>query len=275
MDKLTLLHLLSTVGGAATEATEVGPPDPAREHPTGIPFVPGRILTTGLRSIVPEQEDADAEPEVSETPAPSDTGFHVSDHRLLLLPARSYRGTFAWVSSPLILHRFLRDAGDMASAPPPVPQPGFEEDALVGYQGLPTVAADGNVVLEDLDFLARGDAATSAWAGWIGERLFPGSDGDSAFWRAALAARLCVVHDDVISYLIDRALALAGGLTRNVDPGPEEKPLTTSDGLPAEAVLQGTTAGTSQVLAALEAAAGVPFSVGGGLARLVIGGVRP
>ena len=264
MDRLTFLHLLSTVRGAGMEAPDNEPPVPIREHGTGIPFLPGSILAESLRSICTEQESGEAPAEMSEAAAPADTGLQLSDHSLLLLPVRSYRGTFVWATSPLILHRFVRNAGEVATAPPAVPQPGFEEDALVGHVALRTIAEGGKAVLEELDLDARGDAAASEWSGWLGERLFPGRDGESAFWRSAFTARLCIVHDGVIPYLTARALALS-----------RERPDGTIDGLPAETVLQGTAAGTSLALAALEAAAGRPVSVGGGVARLVIGGVRP
>src|SRR5690606_22832115 len=113
--------------------------------------------------------------------------------RLLLLPVRSLRGTFAWTTSPYILRRLARDLKDAGAADmPDIPTlqvEGERADCAVASQSGLTV--DGQVFLEDLDLtaVAEAGAAADAWAQWIGVRLFTDDEAD---WREALRQRLCI-----------------------------------------------------------------------------------
>src|SRR5437870_13133969 len=84
----------------------------AREKATGIPFLPGSSVKGTLRDLCkdPKKEDVFG-PET--TNADEFAGAaQFADQRLLMLPIRSLAGTFAWVTSPYLLKRFLRDAKD-------------------------------------------------------------------------------------------------------------------------------------------------------------------
>ena len=56
-------------------------------------------------------------------------------------------------------------------------------------------------MLEDLALTPEADADAGAWASAIGARVFPGD----RRWGQMLAARLCLVHDDVLAFLLDTA----------------------------------------------------------------------
>jgi CRISPR-associated protein Cmr4 len=73
----------------------------------------------------------------------------VSDANLLLLPVRSVAGTFAWVTSPYLLHRFFRDA-KAAQVPFTLPKlPSTVTGCMIGMNS--SLLAQDKVIFEDLD----------------------------------------------------------------------------------------------------------------------------
>jgi CRISPR-associated protein Cmr4 len=99
------------------------------------------------------------------------------------------------------------------------------------------------VVLEDLDFQATVLAAGSPLgqvATALGTRLFPDDAADALDWRRSLLDRLCLVHDDVMSLLLETATEVAARVrlaeeTKTVAKGA----LWYEEALPAETVLAG------------------------------------
>jgi CRISPR-associated protein Cmr4 len=203
--KLLFIQSLSPLHAGTGQGVGVIDQPIAREKATNIPYLPGssikgvfRDACAGLNCDVeaifgPATDNADAF-------AGSVT---ISDARLLLLPVRSLSGVFAWVTSPFILQRFKRDLE--ASVPddaknltiPTVPA----ESCLVCEDGteLFIQTGDSQVVLEDLKLAAQASTALADWAAWLGEKIFP----DDPYWQGALKKRLCLVPDDVLSFLLE------------------------------------------------------------------------
>src|SRR5262249_10276387 len=124
-----------------------------------------------------------------------------ADARLLLLPVRSLAGTFAWVTSPYVLRRFLRD---VAAAPLSTLQAVKDWAEPAAGEGERCKVATGTklrltgstVVLEDLDLVADEASEVTVLAEKLGGWLFPDDailEDDAAYWRGALKERLCVV----------------------------------------------------------------------------------
>lgn len=96
----------------------------AREKSTGLPVVPG----SAVKGVLREELRPDALPLETwlalfgpETTAGQDLhagALAVGDARLLCLPVRSLRGTFAYATCPLVLRRYARDLG---TDHPPIP----------------------------------------------------------------------------------------------------------------------------------------------------------
>jgi len=105
------------------------------------------------------------------------------------------------------------------------------------------------VVLEDLDFQATilgPEAPLRKFADALGERLFPTDltdpqdRADVLAWRQSLVERLCLVHDDVMSLLLETATEVSARVrlaeeTKTVANGA----LWYEEALPAESVLAG------------------------------------
>ncbi len=239
--RLMFVHVLSPLHAGTGQGVGVIDLPVAREKATGLPYLPGSAFkgvlrdsctdeTTRKKVFGPDQRDAsDHAGSVS-----------VSDQRLLLLPVRSLKGTFAWVTSPFILRRLLRDC-ENASVPgipddSSIPVPDSEESCLVTNDESAVLLESKSVVLEDLDLNAKPDPKAATWAAWLAEQVFPG---DGA-WQQMMRARLCVVHDDVLSFLLDTATEVFARVrllddVKTVAPGG----LWYEEALPSETVLSG------------------------------------
>src|SRR5437660_7788665 len=83
-----------------------------------------------------------------------------TDARLVCLPVRSFRGTFAWCTSSLalqMLHRTLGLAG-LTGLPNVAPAPDEWKVLIPEGPGATALVEKGRVYLEDVDFDAVGDA---------------------------------------------------------------------------------------------------------------------
>jgi CRISPR-associated protein Cmr4 len=235
--RMLFTHALSPLHPGTGQGVGVIDLPIAREKATGLPYLPGSSLKGTLRSACPDAQrvaifgpDTDA--------AHEHAGAAVfSDQRLLLLPIRSLAGTFAWVTSPYVLRRFLRDAGHagMKDLPGDVDNP-TSEQACKLVDGSKLRVSGDSVYLEDLDLIATTDPTTTAWANWLATHIFATDQG----WQQMLRERLCVVHDDLLGFLLNTATEITARIrledqTKTVTKGG----LWYEEALPTETVLAG------------------------------------
>jgi len=220
--------------------------DPATDHP----YLPGSSLKGSLRALAfASAKEADSTG-WSESMAqaifgpPADENdesrLHAGsmafgDARLLLLPVRSVKGTFAWVTSPFLLARYRRDAvaaGLLQN--PELPQMPQTETCLVAAKDL-IIENTRNVIFEDLDLAAEERPEVQEWARHLGEHIYPSASGEE-FWRKHLETHLCIVHDDVMTFLARYGTEV---VTRNVLKAEEKVTdnLWVEENLPSETVL--------------------------------------
>lgn len=239
--RLMFVHALSPLHAGTGQGVGVIDLPVAREKATGLPYFPGSALKGVLRDACVDEEQRRRVFGPDTSAAHEYAGsVHISDQRLLLMPVRSLAGTFAWVTSPYILRRFLRDL-ETAGVPgmfkaSAIPVPDSEASCLVPNGGSAIVLADKRVVLEDLDPSAKPDGASEALAEWLARQVFPKDEG----WQQTMRARFCVVHDDVLSFLLDTAtevfarVRLREGVKTVATGG-----LWYAEALPADTVLSG------------------------------------
>ena len=126
-----------------------------------------------------------------------------ADARLFALPVRSYKGTFAYATSPLLLALVRRDLGGDA-LPVPVVEAGT---AVVTSDS--ALDLDGTVYLEDLDLrvadggnnnatVGKNEAGT--WAGSIA-KIF----GDNDAEQGVFTKRFVIVDDETMAFLWETA----------------------------------------------------------------------
>jgi CRISPR-associated protein Cmr4 len=229
-----LLHALSPLHAGTGQAAGIVDLPIARYRSTGIPFVPGSsikgVLRDARRANGVEKDDlllAVFGPGTND-PAAHAGALVVGDARLLALPVRSFRGTFAWVSSPLLLELARRDLGEVAS--------GLNLPSLAGRAARVTNGSaclfENKIYLEDLDLEAKTDLACDGWARFLSPLVSPGED--------IFSKRFVVVDDDTMSFLMETATQLDARVrldptTRTVAQGA----LWLEESLPPESLLLG------------------------------------
>lgn len=245
--RLALIHAMSPLHAGTGQSVGAIDLPIAREKPTGIPLIPGSSIKGALRA-------RSADPQwTRDVFGPDTTGasehsgsVQFSDAHLLLLPVRSVRGTFAWVTSPFLIQRFARGAREAKLDLARLPQaPSSMEGCCVLKETITMPAAQGRkVVFEDLDFNVDPDlgktALLQAFTVAIGDILFPKGSPDDQEWRQTLMERICLIHDDVMSILLETATEVTAHIrlnneTKTVDKGA----LWYQESLPAESVLAG------------------------------------
>ena len=239
--KLLLIHALSPLHAGTGQGVGVIDLPIAREKATGIPFLPGSSIKGVLRDACPDgKKVAIFGPETANASDHAGSA-QFSDARLLLLPVRSLSGTFAWVTSPLLLRRLMRDANGSKDLKPPerVPAPASLERCLVAKEGCKLVfrhQTNEQVVLEDLMLEPTQNADVTSWAGWLGGHLFP----TEQYWQTAIKERLCIVHDDMLSFLLRTATEVTARITLDSEKKTVKKgQLWYEEALPAETILSG------------------------------------
>lgn len=226
-----LLHALSPIHAGTGHAVDVIDLPTARQRATGIPFVPG----PSIKGVLRESHRTTDHPDTWRAVFGPDTA-NASDHAgalvvgdalLLALPVRSFKGTFAWVTSPLLLELAQRDLG--------------------GNLAIPTIAATGAVVgsgsacvyggvllLEDLDLAATVDSLATDWATWLGARLYPGKN--------LVEKRLAIVDDETMTFLWETRTQLDARVSIDATGTVKDGALWLEESLPAESVLIGLAA---------------------------------
>lgn len=230
-----LLHALSPLHAGTGHASDVVDLPTARMRATGIPFVPGSSIKGVLRDA--RAQNAQGEQDRSRLlatfgPDSEQAREHagaliVGDARLLAMPVRSFRGTFAWVTSPLLLLLAARDFGIA------YPLPDFsEESGARVLQGSKVLHTDGKVYLEDLDLTAKPDPGLEPWAKWLVPLVSPSRD--------IFSGRFVVADDETMTFLWETATQIDARVrldstTRTVAPGA----LWLEESLPSESLLVG------------------------------------
>ncbi|MFQ3631661.1 type III-B CRISPR module RAMP protein Cmr4 [Roseiflexus sp.] len=239
---LYFLHVLSPLHAGTGQGSGVIDLPIAREKSTGIPYLPGSSVKGVLR-------DKSGDNDLTyllfgpKTEQASDYAgsLQIADARLLLLPVRALRGTFAWVTSPYVLRRFARDARDVGFSDLPSIPTLADDVCAVSSQTVLKVDLQRNgrsetrVVLEDLDLKPQTEDAAQ-WATWLSTRIFPKSDTE---WSGMLAPRLCIVSDNVFTFLLSTAIEVIARNRLNDNKTVAQGALWYEEALPTESVLYG------------------------------------
>ncbi|MCX7819869.1 MAG: type III-B CRISPR module RAMP protein Cmr4 [Kiritimatiellae bacterium] len=127
--------------------------------------------------------------------------------RLLAFPVRSAKGSFAWITCPLILQRAKRDGALPADLQIPSFRPGpqgqtEDADSKAFFPAKGALAINNQLVLEEYVFQHAGELPVG-----MGEAFQKILDND-AVW-SEVAKRLVVVSDGIMSYFAEHACEIA------------------------------------------------------------------
>ncbi|MBP7824951.1 MAG: type III-B CRISPR module RAMP protein Cmr4 [Verrucomicrobia bacterium] len=129
-----------------------------------------------------------------------------SEARLLAFPIRSARGSFAWITCPLILQRAVRDGVLRQQLVQAIPEP-EDEQAMFPLGKLNLATTRNNqpleqIVLEEYTFTRVGNDEAIR----VGEAL-AGLFDDSVWWE--IASRLVVLSNGMMSFFTQNACEVA------------------------------------------------------------------
>lgn len=266
-----LLHALSPLHAGTGQSVSVIDLPIARMRSTGIPFVPGSSIKGVLRDARTRRNDDDqtvgklAPNEVHAVfgPDKDNASAHagalvVGDARLLALPVRSFRGTFAWVTSPLLLELAHRDLIEVRNVPAAI-APMSQRQAYVGAFGkvkrkdasgkdvevdrehasrnVHGTGKSAGIYLEDIDLPVEENAIVLQWAKALAPLVAPSGHAEM------FVSRFVVVDDETMTFLWETATQVDTRVridpnTRTVATGA----LWVEESLPPESILIGVLA---------------------------------
>lgn len=245
--RLILIHAITPLHAGTGQSVGAIDLPIAREKATGIPLIPGSSIKGALRARSQEKDPQmtrDVFGPETEKSSEHSGAVHFSDAHLLLLPVRSLRGTFAWVTSPYLIRKFARGAReakvDLARLPD---APTLKGCCVLG--DTLTGSANARVVFEDLDFTVEPAqrAVLTAFTVEVGKVLFPAGSADHEDWRKSLMERICLLHDDMMAILLETAMEVNAHIRLSNDTKTVERGgLWYQESLPAESVLAGLAA---------------------------------
>jgi CRISPR-associated protein Cmr4 len=244
--RLTLIHAMSPLHAGTGQSVGAIDLPIARERPTGIPLIPGSSIKGALRARSAgrdKQKTRDVFGPDTEAATDHSGSVQFSDAHLLLMPVRSIRGTFAWVTSPDLIRKFVRSARETGFDLADLPGSPGEKSCCVLNDTLTVTAGEvRKVVFEDLDFVVadKQKASLQAFADELSKALFPNGSLDAEEWRKSLIARICLIDDDIMSLVLETATEVNAHIrlddqTKTVAQGA----LWYQESLPAETVLAG------------------------------------
>ena len=241
--KIYHLHALTAVHVGIGQGSGVVDLPIARERASGLPMVPG----SGVKGVLCEELKPDDKGEQQkqwfalfgpDTDAGNDlhaSALALSDARLLCLPTRSLRGTFAYATCAMVLRRYARDLSADEQSGMVIPD---LDDGQAATYSESALTDDNKVYLEDLDFSCTQEHVDS-WADFIAQRVFPNDEA----WQKLFKQRFIVLDDMSFDFLAETATEIRARIklqenTRTVQKGA----LWYEELLPAESILWGVAA---------------------------------
>lgn len=245
--KVIYLHALTPVHSGTGQAVAVIDLPIAREKATGFPIIPATSLKGVLRDAMQGQNWLDE----AFGRGPKDGGdkdqgmagaFTFTDQRILCLPVRSYYGTFAYVTCPLVLNRFVRDVSAFGlkasfdgTAVPCVED--TNDQMTIALTDETRLSKGGKVYLEDLDLAQDSDAtqAASAVAKGLAEAVFRDNNEQTDFQK-----RFAIVSDATFSFLCETATEVTARISLEEDTKTvKQGQLWYEESVPAESIFHG------------------------------------
>ena len=162
----------------------------------------------------------------------------LTDAHIVCLPVRSLYGTFAYITSPLVLERLKRDLEAAGHKKLPAASNPARDEVLLAKGS--KIANESHVFFEDLDFKAKEDENVMEWAEVLGGAIFPKDLTKEAAWRGIFEERLAILSDDCFNFLSKTGTEVTAHVrieddTKIVARGA----LWYEEALPAEAILAG------------------------------------
>ena len=215
-----------------------------RDRATNFPVIPGSSVKGVLRDYFEHLKSIDIKEDFIKAAfgLGSDDGSHsgslmFSDAKIVLLPVRSFKGTFAYVTSPMVLTLMSKLIKAVNSNAKTLEIPLLKNTDKALIPGDDSVLISGDMIyLEDMDFAREKDDKVKKWADFLAGQIFT----DKA-WQEIFTKRFMVLHDDMFDFLCESATEVNARIRIDDKTGTvQEGALWYEESLPAESVLAGT-----------------------------------
>lgn len=221
-----------------------------REKLTGWPFIPG----SAIKGVISDFFSADLTKrksdsllrtafgiadDASDNQQQANSGSLVfTDSRLVCLPVRSFLGTFAWVTCPMVLNRLMRDLQNAGQTLPSTLKPADigldDQNAHVPASGSFLKDQHNSIFFEELDFSAIECVVASEWASWIAKCVFVGT------LQQEFIKRFAVVTNDTFNFLTETGTEVSTRIKIDIDTKTvQHGALWTEESLPVETIMMG------------------------------------
>lgn len=174
-------------------------------------------------------------PTGTETPQQGRLLFHAA--RPLLFPVRTYKGVFAWITSParLAAWRTAAEQCGLDLSAPAAPQPG-EYEAIVAPQS-PLLTAHQTLIIEDFSFPAQENEEVSTLGAWLSQNALP-QEASYRFFRERIRTGIALLPDDACDFLMRHRIPVTRRVAIDPKTGTaQEGALWTEESLPSETLL--------------------------------------
>lgn len=236
-----IIHALSPLHAGTGQAADLIDLPIARMRSTGIPFVPGSSIKGVLRDsyrLAGGKLSEDAlgifGPD-TDSAADHAGALTCGDARLLALPVRSFKGAFAWVTSPLLLTLAARDLDINLSGLPTFKGRGAQ--VTNNSVNLHRYQNKDYIYLEEFDLRTTEKPLPSALEGVL-KQVFTTNELWSVF-----SSRFAVLDDETMAFLWEMATQIDTRVRINPDTRTvADGALWTEESLPPETLLIGVMA---------------------------------
>jgi len=183
-----------------------------REKVTNWPFVPGSAVKGVLRdhfTQIKEKETDQSKKKVLEEqikaafgeagrdPESNAGSLVFTDAHIVCMPIRSLYGTFAYVTSPMVLARLKRDLESTGGTNVPA-NISIDNDETVLTSKAPKIVHDNMIFFEDLDFPVKStDPNADLWAVYLSKKIYP----SDVTWQTTFNERFAIVSDNTFTFL--------------------------------------------------------------------------
>ena len=178
-----------------------------RERHTRIPLLPGSSIKGVLADLWEDGRGEDSDGRKlfgSDDPKNARAGrLLIGEGRLVAFPVRSSKGSFAWLTCPLVLHRFARDSGRPCEEIPELE--GMECEACNN------VTNEQNVILEEY-LLKRKNIPDESILSGLQEIC------SDPVW-CAIKEKLVIVSDELFSYFVENTCEVVTRIRIDGDTG--------------------------------------------------------
>jgi CRISPR-associated protein Cmr4 len=158
-----------------------------------------------------------------------------TDARVICLAARSYYGTFAYVTCPLALTRLQRDAKSAGLTRFDLNLVTLSEGSAVVPEATSKISHSAKVCLGELDLNCTVSALALAWARQIAQIVFP-----EQTWNQIFLERFVVVPDETFNFLCEIGCEVTARIQLDRDKKIVKRGhFWYEESLPAESILSG------------------------------------